>query len=122
MRKKTFISTLPSGLGLTKSGRLQVPNVYSSYGDELSSYGQPFAVAGDKIAMVANGGRITKKNIGEVVEIKYLEIKGLGFNRSYIVMKYLDGTIKDSEWTREAYVLNKDEYKDALEYLKIEEK
>lgn len=121
MRKKKFEKTLPSGLGITKSGRLQVPNVWSPDDSELNGYGQPMPKVGDKVADVAHGGRITKKNVGEIVAIKALESTGMfAYKRDYIEFKRLiDGKVEDTSWLDSVYVLNDDEYKEVIEYLGI---
>ena len=116
MRIKKFPNETKSGLGITKSGRLQVPYMWSPSVEQeaqgVNCYGQPIAKIGDYIAAVAHGGRITKKNIGVLVDTKYLE----GW-RDYIVMKHLDGEIKEGGWLDGVYVLSEAQYNDAINYL-----
>ena len=114
MKAKKFPSYLPSGLGVTKTGRLQVPFAASSRDNNLNSYGQPLAQIGDLIAAVSHTGKISKNNLGKLKDIKHIS----SYPDPYIVIELADGTVKDGEWLYGVYVMNPNEYADALNYLK----
>ncbi len=119
MKTKNFPGYTSHGLGITKSGRLQVPCVYSNdSSSELNGYGQPMAKIGDKIAMVSHTGRMTKHNVGIMVNINKMDVSNLPSNGKYVVLKNIAGDApKDDEWLGGAYVLSDEEYNDAIEYL-----
>lgn len=114
MKKKRFKNTLPSGLGISKSGRLQVPLVACNEDGKLNDYGQKYAQIGDLIAAVPHTGFISKNNIGKLVGVEDYP----GFTGQAGEIELLDGTRKSAGWLRGIYVLNKAEYNDALKYLK----
>jgi len=114
MKAKKFPSYLPSGLGVSKTGRLQVPFAASSRDKILNSYGQPMAQVGDLIAAVSHTGRISKNNLGKLKDIKYIA----SYPDPYIEIELTDGTIKKGGWLYGVYVMNPNEYSDALNFLK----
>ncbi len=119
MKSKKFLEYTKAGLGITKSGRLQVPYIYSTYEDGLNGYGQPLAKIGDKIAIVSHTGRMTKSNVGIMVNIgNFKNVSNLPSGGNYVVLKSIaDEAPIDGEWLAGAYVLNDEEYQDAIEYL-----
>ncbi len=118
-KSKKFLEYTKAGLGITKSGRLQVPYVYSRKEDGLNGYGQPLAKIGDKIAMVSHTGRMTKNNVGTMVDIHvFKDVLNLPSDGNYVVLKSIaDEVPVDGEWLEAAYVLSDEEYQDAKEYL-----
>ena len=120
MRLKKFPSTLPSGLGVTKSGRLQIPLKWNGYSikekpDDISCYGQPMPKVGDKVAVIAHGGLITKKNLGIVTGT------GILMDRETVEVILRTGETT-SDWLDSLYVLTDEELLDALEYFEAKSK
>jgi len=78
MIRKYYPNYTKHGLGITKTGRLQVPFKHglTPYPDdkavEFNCYGQPMPKIGDLISNVSHTGRITKNNIGIIVDIKFI--------------------------------------------------
>lgn len=125
---KKFPNYTEHGLGISKSGRLQVPIKGSAPQSGENWYGQPLTNIGQKIAMVSHNGMITKKNIGELVAIDFigdvktsLEAELTQFPDPFVIVKHLDGVTKDGEWLYCGYTLTDDEYNDALKHLGVEQ-
>ena len=121
MKSKKFLEYTKTGLGITKSGRLQVPYVCSvkEKGKGLNSYGQPLPKIGDKIAMVSHTGRMTKNNVGIIVDIRTFKVvTELPSGGDYVVLENIaKETPFEGNWLEANYILSDEEYQDAIEYL-----
>jgi len=119
MKSKKFLEYTKTGLGVTKSGRLQVPYVGAVKEDGLNRYGQPLPKIGDKIAMVSHTGRMTKNNVGIVVDIcTFKDVPNLPSEGTYVVLKNIAGGAPvEGNWLEDNYLLSDEEYQDAIGYL-----
>ncbi len=113
MQKKKFEKTSLSGLGISKSGRLQIPLVGSfseKYKEDKNRFGQDLAKVGDYVSEWSMSW-ITKNNTGVVVSIG--EDK-LGYNS--VTVETLSGKTKNFSLC-DLFVLKEGQYNEIKEEL-----
>ena len=124
MRAKKFKTYTESGLGISKTGKIQVPYIRdpADCNDPLKNtinvYRQPIAKVGDRVADVSHAGFITKNSLAVVME----EDKILNGSR-VVKIKYFfgnkDGTERwEAVWARDLFVMTGEQHDECfLKYL-----
>jgi len=117
-KRRKYNEVTPSGLGIFKNGRLQVPVLRLSNNDKkLNQYFQPLPEIGEYI-ISSNPGFITKKSIGKVVGIDRTskEAKEKGH---ILRVDFIDGSY-GTPIIDQVYVLNSKEMTDIEKILNVE--
>ena len=112
MKLKKFNAWSPAGLGITNSGKLQIPHVAiggvaAATHPTNSHYGIPKVKVGDYMAATSNGF-LTPKTVGTVTSIEDLGDISKSFGLS-VKFKTITG-VDDSTWHRHAYKLTEAQY------------
>ncbi|PNX48618.1 MAG: hypothetical protein BV456_09630 [Thermoplasmata archaeon M8B2D] len=118
MKAKKFNNYTNSGLGISKTGKIQVPYVYNTNPPaNKTAYGQSFPIIGSFVTVSAPSGFITKNTCGKVIDID-LSAHYINHNSNgVIVIETISGKIL-TEWSYSAYVMTNAEYNDCLNLLK----
>jgi hypothetical protein len=118
----------PAGLGITKTGKLQVPHVMQTFqlkAPGQNTFGMPYAKVGDWVSCSPNNGFLSLDTIGRVsmIEPTHPTFVGCGAEGDYESCHFISlaGNAKVC-WKYAAYVLTEEQVCDFTDSLSPEDK